>query len=76
MQTLNFPTALTLAIAGASIQRAGWNGKGQLVRVQLPDANSKMTSPYCYIQQADGSKPAGSNFVPWVPSQGDLFATD
>jgi hypothetical protein len=76
MKSLNFPTALTLAMAGAAIQREGWNGRGQLVRVQMPDAQSKMTQPYSYIQQADGTAAGGSRLVPWVPSQGDLFATD
>jgi hypothetical protein len=74
MKSLNFPTALTLAMAGAAIQREGWNNTEQYVQVQIPDAESKMTSPYCYITQRPGR--ASPARTPWVPSQGDLFATD
>lgn len=76
MKSLNFPTALTLAMAGAHIQREGWNGKGQRVAVQMPDSNSKMTEPYAYIVQPGLGEDRPAKLVPWLPSQGDLFATD
>lgn len=50
--------------------RAGWNGKGMWVALQSPDANSKMSKPYTYLQAADG------DLVPWVPSQTDHLADD
>lgn len=53
-----------------AMQRKGWNSKGMEVKIQYPDANSKMQQPYLYIEKE------GENRVPWVPSQGDLFATD
>lgn len=55
---------------GRSVYRAGWNGKGMHLRLQLPDEHSKMTLPYIYLKTADGY------LVPWVASQADLLATD
>lgn len=50
--------------------REGWNGVGMHIEAQWPDPNSKMGRPYLYITDAMGVR------TPWVPSQGDLFATD
>lgn len=51
-------------------QRRGWNGEGMYIKLQLPDENSKMTVPYIYMKTATG------DFVPWCPSQMDIFADD
>lgn len=68
---MSFSSALARARhAGASIARTGWNGPGQHVVCQCLDAGSKMTAPYLYLKNAQGG------LVPWVPSQGDLFADD
>lgn len=56
--------------AGKRVARAGWNGPGQFVSLQVPDAYSKMTVPYCYITTTQGNR------VPWAPSQTDLLASD
>lgn len=56
--------------AGYKVQRAGWNGKGMFLQLQVPDANSKMTLPYVYMSTAQG------DLVPWLCSQTDLLATD
>lgn len=56
--------------AGKRVQRAGWNGKGMWVAMQMPDAQSRMTLPYLYI-----STPKDS-LVPWVTSQMDVLAED
>lgn len=50
--------------------RAGWNGKGMYLELQVPDTNSKMTLPYVYMCTAQGA------LVPWLCSQTDLLATD
>jgi hypothetical protein len=55
---------------GRRVTREGWNAAGQWVAAQRPDEHSKMTAPYLYLRNAQGQ------LVPWVPSQGDLFATD
>ena len=55
---------------GRKIARRGWNGAGQYVTCQWPDKGSKMTQPFMVLKNAQ------NEFVPWAPSQGDLFAND
>lgn len=55
---------------GQKITRAGWNGRGQWLQLQVPDAHSKMSLPYVFIRTAQGDN------VPWLASQTDLLATD
>jgi hypothetical protein len=55
---------------GKAVQRQGWNGKGMYLKLQVPDANSKMTLPYVYMYTAQG------DLVPWLASQTDLLAED
>lgn len=50
--------------------RAGWNGKGMWLELQVPDEHSKMTLPYIFMKTADG------HLVPWLASQTDLLAVD
>lgn len=73
---MDFSLALALLRQGHLIQRKGWNGKGVTLHLQEPDAKSKMTLPYIYLQY-----PAGSNYptgarVPWLASQTDLLSND
>lgn len=81
--TLNFSEALTGIKNGHSLSRTGWNGKGMFIKAQIPDENSKMTTPYIYMICPPGStKQFGEGTdgaemrVPWLASQTDLFATD
>lgn len=55
---------------GMKVRRAGWNGKGMWLALQVPDANSKMSLPYVYMKTAD------EKLVPWLCSQTDLLAAD
>jgi hypothetical protein len=55
---------------GRRVRRAGWNGKGMWLALQVPDAQSKMTLPYVYMSTAQG------DLVPWLCSQSDLLALD
>lgn len=55
---------------GARVTRAGWNGRGQCLALQVPDDRSFMTLPYLYIRTVQGDR------VPWLASQTDLLATD
>jgi len=66
----DFGIALQSLRAGQKITRFGWNGRGQHVELQVPDKHSRMTQPYAVLRNSNG------DLVPWVPSQGDLFATD
>jgi hypothetical protein len=74
---MNFGQALEWLKKGKSIYRSGWNGKGMWLLLQTPDANSKMTLPYIYIEYPVGhpAYPNGSR-VPWLASQTDLLAED
>lgn len=77
---LTFPEAMTVAMAtGAKVARAGWNGKGQHVRMTaggqatLSDRKSVEyvnLDPFLVLHNAQGQ------YVPWVPSQGDMQAVD
>ncbi len=59
---------------GRKVTRAGWNGPGQYLELQLPDNRSDhisdMTLPYIYITTVQGDR------VPWLASQTDILATD
>jgi len=67
---MNFGEALVELRNGTHVTRAGWNGQGMYVAMQIPDRQSKMRKPYLYMCPVDG------NFVPWVASQSDLLADD
>lgn len=70
MTTTNIGWAVERMREGLAVTREGWNGKGQFLEMQRPDANSKMTLPYVYIMTVQG------DLVPWLCSQTDLLATD
>lgn len=56
--------------SGQRVQRAGWNGKGMWLALQVPDEHSKMGLPYVYMSTVTGQ------LVPWLASQTDLLAED
>lgn len=62
--------ALEVLRNGGRVTRAGWNGPGQWLALQVPDEHSKMRKPYLYISPVDGE------FVPWLASQTDILAAD
>lgn len=70
MGDTDFGEALRLLRLGKKVQRAGWNGPGQFLELQVPDENSKMTLPYIYITTVQGDR------VPWLASQTDMLAVD
>ena len=74
---MNFGQALEWLKKGKAIYRSGWNCKGMWLMLQTPDANSKMTLPYIYIEYPKGhpAYPNGSR-VPWLASQTDILAND
>lgn len=65
-----FPSALDACLDGRRITRAGWNGTGMHVEAQFPDEELKNTDTYLVLVKPTGRR------VPWVPSQGDLCASD
>lgn len=70
MEDNDFGWALKMLKNGHSVSRAGWNGPGQHLTLQVPDERSKMTLPYIYINTVDG------DLVPWLASQTDLLSDD
>lgn len=82
---MNFGQALEILKAGKTLDcsgrvaRSGWNGRGIFIELQRPDARSKMTHPYIYINttglQTDNPD-APKSLVPWLASQTDMLAED
>jgi Protein of unknown function (DUF2829) len=75
--SMTFDAALIALKNGLRVQRFGWNGKGLWLALQVPDAHSKMTLPYIYLEYPAGSAPyPGGARVPWLASQTDLLSDD
>ncbi len=68
--------AIELLKVGKKAARAGWNGKGMWIELQVPDANSKMTLPYLYLNYPVDSTNTPGARVPWLASQTDILAED
>lgn len=73
-KTVNFGKALEALKSGKTVRRQGWNGAGIFLALQTPDAKSKMTQPYIYIQTTNPKAPKAR--VPWLASQTDMLAED
>lgn len=78
-KTYNFGKALEALKSGKTVRRQGWNGVGIFIALQNPDAKSKMTQSYLYIdtlalQTTNPKAPKGR--VPWLASQTDMLAED
>ena len=87
---MNFGQALDSLRLGSRLQRDGWNGRGLWIELQVPDAHSKMTLPYLFLNYPGGNVPsdrpgcavtAASQYaegarVPWVASQTDILSND
>ena len=76
---LNFGEAISAMKQGAKVARKGWNGKGIFIELQVPDAHSKMTSPYIFIDTTGlqtNNPDAPKSRVPWLASQTDMLAED
>lgn len=69
-ESMTFGQAIEAMKAGKRVQRAGWNGKGMWLALQVPDEHSKMRRPYIYMSDAQGL------LVPWLASQTDMLAED
>jgi len=76
---MDFGAAIAALKSGQRVARKGWNGKGIFIELQRPDAHSKMTSPYIFIdttglQTTNPDAPKAR--VPWLASQTDMLADD
>ena len=75
-QALTFGDALYFLKQGEKVSRAGWNGKGLWLEMERPDADSKMTLPYVYLNYPDAAQFTPNARVPWLASQTDMLAED
>lgn len=76
---MDFGEAIRSLKAGINVRRRGWNGKGIFISLQVPDANSKMTHPYIFIDTTGlqtNNPDAPKDRVPWLASQTDMLADD
>jgi len=76
---MNFGEAIESLKEGNKVARKGWNGKGIFIELQRPDAPSKMTSPYIFIDTTglqSSNEYAPRSLVPWLASQTDMLAED
>ena len=76
---MDFGQAIEMLKKGLKVARKGWNGNGIFIELQVPDAHSKMTQPYIFIdtlglQTSNPNAPKGR--VPWLASQTDMLAED
>ena len=75
-QRLTFGDAIHFLKAGKRVARAGWNGKGLWLELQVPDAHSKMTLPYVFMSYPDNAQNTPGARVPWLASQTDTLTED
>lgn len=76
---MDFGEAINKLKFGKRVARKGWNGKGIFLELQLPDAHSKMTRPYIYIDTTGLTTEnpyTPKDRVPWLASQTDMLAED
>ena len=76
---MDFGKAITELKKGKKASRSGWNGIGIFIQIQFPDGNSKMSSPYIYIDTTglDSDNPdAPRSLVPWLASQTYMLSED
>lgn len=76
---MNFGGAIEALRSHKRVARKGWNGRGIFIELQVPDAYSKMTSPYIYINTTGlqtTNEAAPKSLVPWLASQTDMLAVD
>lgn len=73
---MKFGSALEALESGHKVARSGWNGKGLWLELQKPDAGSKMTLPYIYLNYPIDAQNTPGARVPWLPSQTDMLSRD
>lgn len=73
---MNFGEAIEALKKGKKVTRSGWNGKGMWLELQVPDAHSKMTLPYIYLNYPPTIMYTNGARVPWLASQTDVLMED
>ena len=76
---MDFGQAIKALRCGENVARSGWNGVGIFLGLQVPDENSKMSSPYIFIDTTGlitDNAEAPRSRVPWLASQTDMLSDD
>lgn len=73
---ITFGAAVEALKIGKKVSRTGWNGNGMWLELQRPDARSKMTLPYIYLNYPGNAQNTPGARVPWLASQTDALADD
>jgi hypothetical protein len=78
---MTFGSAIEALKKSLRVARVGWNPKGTChawLELQQPDAHSKMTMPYIYLNlnYPEDMKTKTSSRAPWVPSHFEMLAED
>lgn len=81
VKDMSFENALTALKEGERVARQNWNGKGMWLAMidyssAVPRGKNVPTSDEVRVLPWVGLKTADNNFVPWQPSQTDLFSHD
>lgn len=72
METKDFGWAIRKLKSGRLVTRAGWNGKGMYLFLQMPNSNDAVAPTLPYIMMVT----AEVDLVPWLASQTDVLAED
>lgn len=70
-KTTNWGDALKHLKLGGVVTNQNWNGSGLTIHLQVPDAYSKMTLPYFYLEYPADHRVTPGARVPWIPSVTD-----
>ena len=79
---LNFGQALEELKQGRRVSRESWVWAGMNIELQIPDATSKMTLPYIFMNfpvlREDGTIDFNNveNRIPYSPTQADILSSD
>lgn len=82
---MTFGLALEAMKKGSKVARAGWNGKGQWLRLVEPgfyDVGVSIVNPHNDMDKVlklrpwVGIKTVDDQFMPWLASQSDMLASD
>ena len=65
---MDFGEALAILIDGNSIARAGWNGEGMWIELELPEEENCL--PYIALTTGE------DKVIPWIASHTDLLSLD
>lgn len=72
--TMSFGLAVEAMRKGLKVARAGWNGKGMYLELQVPDEHSKMTFPYPFFTIPDCRE--GTRRIPYASTIVDIMSDD